>query len=150
MSPATPVTPPNPVTPTTPPRPRISPQQHLAEARRAIDGLSEASIPEDGRKCFAQVQKDLVALVAKYEEAPSKTFEWLTDLHDLERNVALLIGSSNGLPAATSDGKGKPSKVEVSDPAARAMLQAFRTHVELFYDAATTSGFGQAALAPAS
>ena len=80
------------------------------------------------------------------EEPPSG----LTDLHDLERNIALLIGSSNGLPAANTDGKGKASKVEVVDPGARAMLQAFRTSVELFYDAATTTGFGQAAAPPSS
>jgi hypothetical protein len=138
------------VVPTTPPRPRIPPQQHLAEARRQLDGVPESAIPGDGRKFFAQVQKAMASLSMKYAESPSKIADWLTDLHDLERNVAVLIGSSNGLPAATTDGKGKPSKVEVTDPAARETLQAFRTRVELFYDAATTTGFGQAAAAPSS
>jgi hypothetical protein len=142
QTPATPGVPSQaaPAAPTAPPRPRISPQEHLAEAQRALEGVSEAAIPEDGRKLFAQVQKDMAALTAKFGEAPAKSAEWLADLHNIERNVTLLVGSSNGLPAATTDGKDKPSKIEVADPGARAMLQSFRTHIELFYDAATTAG----------
>ena len=121
-----------------------------------LDSVGDASIPGDGDKFFDQVKKDMAALTAKYKEAPSKIFDlspsssatssgWLADLHDLERNVAILIGSSNGLPPALSDAKGKPSKVAVAEPAALAALQEFRTQVELFYDAATTISFGPAA-----
>jgi hypothetical protein len=139
-----------PLTPTTPPRPRISPQQHLAEAQRILETVSGDSIPKDGDKFFDQIKKDMAALTAKYNEAPSKIFDWLPDLHDLERNVALLIGSSNAFPPPANDSKGKPPKVEVAEPAARTALQEFRTHVELFYDAATTISFGPTTAAPAS
>jgi hypothetical protein len=124
-----------------------------------LDSVAVAAIPKDGDTFFDQVKKDMAALTAKYKEAPSKIFDlsptystnsegWLAVLHDLERNVAILIGSSNGLPPALTDAKGKPSKVAVAEPAALAALQDFRTQVELFYDAATTVSFGPAA-APA-
>jgi hypothetical protein len=42
------------------------------------------------------------------------------------------------VPVEDKKDKKKVSKVEPTDPAARTALQDVRTHVELFYDAATT------------
>jgi hypothetical protein len=137
------------VVPTTPPPVRIPPQQHLAEVRRVLDGVSEKSFPDEGKKIFAQLQKDTSALVSNYGSAESKTSLWMTNMYDVERGLALLIGGGNGLTPTPTGDKGKLSKVEPTDPGTREALQEMRTDVELFYDAATTGLNTSTAPAPA-
>jgi hypothetical protein len=124
--------------PTTPPPVRIPPQQHLAEARRILDGVSDKSFPDEGRKIFAQLQKDMSGLVSNFGSAEPKASVWMTNMYDVERSLALLIGGGNGLTPIPIGDKGKISKVEPADPATREALQEVRTRVELFYDSATT------------
>jgi hypothetical protein len=126
------------VVPTTPPPVRIPPQQRLAEVRRILDGVSDKSFPDEGKKIFAQLQKDMSALVTNYGSAEPKASVWMTNMYDVERGLALLIGGGNGLTAIPTGDKGKLSKVEPTDPGTREALQEMRTDVELFYDAATT------------
>jgi hypothetical protein len=127
---------------------RIPPQQHLAEAKRILDGLSEKSFPDMGRKIFAQLQKDMSSLVSNFGGAEPKPSVWMTNMYDVERSLALLVGGGNGLTPAPAAEKGKVSKVEPADPETRTALQEIRTRVELFYDAATT-GMGTGTPAPA-
>ena len=77
-------------------------------------------------------------LVSNFGSAEPKASVWMTNMYDVERNLALLVGGSNGLTAVPTEEKAKPSKTEPTDPATRTALQEVRTHVELFYDAATT------------
>ena len=128
---------------------RIPPQQHLAEAQRALDGVSDKSFPDQGKKIFGQLQKDMASLVSTFGGADGKASVWSTKMSDVERSLALLIGGGNGLIPVPTEDKGKISKVEPTDPAARAALQEVRTHVELFYDAATTGFTTIASPAPA-
>jgi hypothetical protein len=135
--------------PTTPPPVRIPPQQHLTEAQRLLDGVSDKSFPEYGAKVFTQLKKDMSALEANYGATEPKASAWTTNMSDVERGLALLIGGGNGLTAVPSEDKGKISKVEPTDPATRTALQEIRTHVELFYDAATTGLSATTTPAPA-
>ena len=128
----------------TPAPPRISPQEHLAEAQRVLAGISSDKVPERGRKIFAQLQKDATTLPSKYGEAKASA-EWLASFYDVERNVALLIGGGDGVTAPDAPKVLASPQTEVTDSATRAMIKEFRTHVELFYDAATRApGIGSA------
>jgi hypothetical protein len=128
---------------------KIPPQQHLAEARRILDGVSDKSFPDDGRKILTELKKDMSGLVSNFGSAEPKASVWMTNMYDVERNLALLVGGSNGLTAAPTEEKAKPSKTEPTDSVTRTALQEVRTHVELFYDAATT-GLGTSTSTPPS
>jgi len=135
--------------PTTPPPVKIPPQQHLAEAGRILDGVSDKSFPNEGSKILAELKKDMSSLVSNFGSAEPKASVWMTNMYDVERNLALLVGGGNGLTPVPTEEKPKPSKTEPTDPATRTALQDVRTHVELFYDAATTGLSTSTAPAPA-
>jgi hypothetical protein len=117
--------------------PRISPQQHLADARRELSSISEKSVPADAQKNFSQLLKDFSALASSAEAQPA-TAGWRSTFDDVERDLVRLVGVGGPtVPAGESDAN-PVSKTEVSDAGTRTILQTFRTHVEMFYDAATT------------
>jgi len=123
--------------------PRISPQQHLADAKRELSGISEKSVPADAQKDLSQLLKHFSALVSSAEAQP-ETAGWRSIFYDVERDLVRLVGSG-GPPAPAREPDANPlPKAEVPDAGTRAILQAFRTHVELFYDAATTRDPGTA------
>jgi hypothetical protein len=127
--------------------PRISPQQHLADARRELSGISEKSVPADAQKNFSQLLKDFSALASSAEAQP-ETAGWRSTFYDVERDLVRLVGGG-GPPAPAREPDANPlPKAEVPDAGTRAILQAFRTHIELFYDAATTRAPGIATSPP--
>jgi hypothetical protein len=127
--------------------PRISPEQHLADARRVLSSISEKSVPAAAQKNFSQLQKDFSALASSAEAQPA-TAGWRSTFSDVERDLVRLVGGG-GPPAPASEPDANPlPKAEVPDAGTRATLQAFRTHVEMFYDAATTRDLSSATTPP--
>jgi hypothetical protein len=129
--------------------PRVSPEQHLTDAKGVLTGVSEKSMSSDAQKNFSQLLKDFSALISRYADAQPQTAAWQLTLSDVERDLVRLVGG--GGPRLTPPGgreaiPGLPA--EVPDSATRHSLEAFRTHVELFYDAATTREPGGDTLAP--
>jgi hypothetical protein len=117
--------------------PRISPQQHLADAQRELSGISEKSVPAVALKNFSQLRKDFSAL-ASSAQAQSETAGWRSTFYEVERDLVRLVGGGGPPAPASEPDANARTKAEVPDPGTRASLQAFRTHIELFYDAATT------------
>jgi hypothetical protein len=127
--------------------PRISPQQHLADAKRELSGISEKSVPVDAQKDLSQLLKHFSALASSAEAQP-ETAGWRSIFYDVERDLVRLVGGG-GPPAPAREPDANPlPKAEVPDSGTRAILQAFRTHVERFYDAATTRDPGTATPPP--
>jgi hypothetical protein len=123
----------------TAPRPRISPQQHLTDARGVLAGVSDKSLPSQTQKGFSQLLKDVSTLESSYAGAQPQTAAWQLPFYDVERDLVLLIGGGGPSPTPADAAKATPAlPAEVLDSAIRVNLQAFRTHIELFYDAATT------------
>ena len=124
--------------PTTPPKPRVAPEHYLADAERALAGVSDQSMRSQTKKNLVELRKDFASLSAKYKASPDKASEWQPVLYDVERDLVLLVGG--GGPEQADEPKVIPGlPVEVSDPATREALAAFRTQVELFLDAASMS-----------
>ena len=122
--------------PAPPPQPHLTAPQQLAEAGRVLGGVPEQSLRPGTKKNLAQLRKDFGMLTAHYTESPAATAVWQDAIYDVERDVVLLVGGGGveEIPAP----KPLPGlPVEVSDPDARKALETFRTHIELFYDAAT-------------
>jgi len=115
--------------PPAPPPPQVSPEQHLAEAQSALERVQDSALARSGtRKSMSQLRKDFDELVSSYKESGT----WRLCLHDVERDLVLLIGGGGPEPENL---KAAVSKDAVSDPATRETLKEFRTSVELFYDA---------------
>ena len=77
---------------------------------------------------MSQLRKDFDELVSSYKESGT----WRLCLHDVERDLVLLIGGGGPEP---DNLKAAASKDAVSDPMSREALKQFRTSVEMFYDA---------------
>jgi hypothetical protein len=127
-----------PTAPATNAPPRLSPQQHLTDAEAVLASVSETSMPSSAKKNFSQLRKDFSTLTSSYAEAQPKTAVWQSNLSDVERDLVRLIGSGSATLKVEDQKAIRGLPAEVSDSAARASLEAFRTHVELFFDAATT------------
>ena len=125
---------PNPVA-VTPPRPRVTPEQYLAEASRMLAAVSDESMRSKTKKNLVELRKDFESLSTKYKASPDNGCEWQPAVHDVERDLVLLVGS--GGPEADESKSIPGLPVEVSDPATRQALVAFRTQLELFLDAAS-------------
>lgn len=124
--------------PATPPKPRVTPEQYLAEASRMLAAVSDQSMGSKTKKNLVELRKDFESLSTKYKASPDKASEWQPVLYDVERDLVLLVGG--GGPEQANEPKVIPGlPVEVSDPATREALAAFRTQVELFLDAASMS-----------
>jgi len=77
---------------------------------------------------MAELRKDFDELVSSYKGSGT----WRLCLHDVERDLVLLIGGGGPEP---EDFSAAGFKDAVSDPATRETLKQFRTSVEMFYDA---------------
>ena len=130
-------------TPATIAPPRLSPQQHLTDAEAVLASVSETSMPSSAKKNFSQLRKDFSTLTSSYAEAQPKTAVWQSNLSDVERDLVRLIGSGSATLKVEDQKDLRALAAEVSDSATRASLEAFRTHVELFLDAATTRDPGK-------
>jgi hypothetical protein len=115
----------------TPPAPKVSPAQHLANAEATLARIPDTvATRSQARRALADLRKDFAQLVKGYKPSDAG---WITDLYAVERDLVLLIGG--GGPDVL-DASSLAGKAEVSDPATRDALKAFRTEVELFYDVA--------------
>jgi len=113
----------------------VPPLQHLTNAQHALAGINEKPLPPPTRKNLAQLRKDFDAMIKVYKAAPANAIAWQNTMYDVERDLVVLIGGGG---PDSGDAKAIPGlPAEVSDPPARAALEAYRTHLELFYDAAT-------------
>jgi hypothetical protein len=128
-----------------PPAPaRLTPEQHLANAEKALAGVSERSASGDMQKTIAQLRTDFMTMTSAYRESIAKSKPWVSSIYAVERDLVLLVGGGGpDADAPDKDNKDKKSipglSAQVSDPMTRAALEAFRTHVELFFDAATAT-----------
>jgi len=124
---------------TTTPPPRSSPQQRLEDAKAALASVSEKSLPLRAQKAFAQLLKDFSALASSYKAEPEGD-AWPLIFSDVERDLSPLIGvGSSATPIKDPN---------MPDAATRVILGAFRTHVELFYDAASIASASGRTTAP--
>ena len=123
---------------TEPAQPSVPAPQHLAEAARSLAGVSDESLRSETKKNFVQLRKDFETLSANYKASPATTADWQPALWDVERDLVLLVGGGGLEPAIEA----KPAKpipglpAEVPESPARTALEEFRTHLELFFDAA--------------
>jgi hypothetical protein len=128
--------------PAQPSQPSVPAPQHLAEAARSLAGVSDESLRSDTKKNRAELRKDLVqlrkdfeTLTANYKASPANSADWQPALWDVERDLVLLVGGGGLEPAV--EAKPIPGlAAEVPESPARTALEEFRTHLELFYDAA--------------
>jgi hypothetical protein len=123
---------------TTPAPPPVPPQQYLEDARQLLDGLAEGSLASDAQKQLAHLRADFSTLASKYGDAQEGNTTWESAFYDVERDIVRLIGG-RGLPGTSADEQEATptSRSEVVNAPMRARLSAFRTQVELFYDATT-------------
>jgi hypothetical protein len=109
--------------------------QHLAEAARSLAGVSDESLRSETKKNLVQLRKDFERLSANYKMSPANAADWQPALWDVERDLVLLVGGGGLEPA--DEPKPIPGlAAEVPESPARTALEEFRTHLELFYDAA--------------
>jgi hypothetical protein len=115
----------------TPPAPKVSPAQHLANAGATLGRIPDTvATRSEARRALADLRKDFAQLVKVYKPSDAG---WVTALYAVERDLVVLIGG--GGPEVLEP-TALAAKTEVSDPATRDALKAFRTEVELFYDVA--------------
>ena len=103
--------------------------------------VSDKSLSASAQRNFSQLVRDFSALTSSFAEAQPQTATWELPMYDVERDLVRLIGG--GGPRLTDDRDTIPGlPAQVADAQTRTTLEAFRTDVELFYDAATTRGPG--------
>ena len=93
------------------------------------------------QKTITQLRTDFMTMTSAYRESIAKSKPWVSSIYAVERDLVLLIGGGGAnADAADKDKKSIPGlSAQVSDPTTRTALEAFRTHVELFFDAATAT-----------
>jgi hypothetical protein len=104
----------------------VSAQQHLQNAQQSLAVAKNQS----------QLTQDFSALVASYG-AGQPGDAWKSSFASVERDVVRLIGGG-GPPLDTSHKTIRMLRTELLGSDESAPLAAFRTNLELFYDAATT------------
>jgi hypothetical protein len=114
----------------------VPPLKHLTDAENTLAGISETPLPSAARKNLAQLRKDFDTMAKRYKAAPADVATWQNSLYDVERDLTVLIGGG-GLETVAEEKAIPGLPAEVSDPPARKALEAYRTQLELFYDAAT-------------
>ena len=87
------------------------------------------------KKNLVQLRRDFETLSASYKGSPANAAEWQLPLYDVERDLVLLVGGG-GLEQAVQAKPIPGLAAEVPESPARTSLEEFRTHLELFYDAA--------------
>ena len=121
-----------------PAQPSMPARQHLAEAARSLAGVSDESLRSETKKNVVQLRKDFETLSSSYKASPANAADWQLPLYDVERDLVLLVGGGGLEPAV--EAKPIPGlAAEVPESPARTALEAFRTHLELFYDAAISA-----------
>jgi hypothetical protein len=126
-------TPGNAVTP-----PPVSAQQRLQDAQQALAAAPETAGPRHGHTSQSQLTQDFSALVASYGARQPGDGAWRLTFADVERDVVILIGGG-GPPLEPSPKPIRRLRTELLESSDAAdQLTAFRTDLELFYDAATT------------
>ena len=124
---------------TPPSRPRVSAQQHLQDAQEALSGMPETVWARHAAKAQSQLTQDFSALVASYGAGQQSGGAWTVIFASVERDVVRLIGGGGpGIESDEAPGALRVSRPELLGPDAGGPLSAFRTDLELFYDAATT------------
>jgi hypothetical protein len=125
---------------------REAAKQHLSEAR---DSLSQiASMPE-AAKLQGEARTQVSQLIANFNELITTQSDWKTSCAKVEGTLNALLGSDNGgasaaTPASPTGTTGTPGAAgtngsatqEQIDPAIRAKLVEFRTHIKEFEQAA--------------
>jgi hypothetical protein len=156
--PAAPATQPTPTTSVSPSAAQQSPstpaQDHLRQAKSALEGIDQAAISGRARTQIAELKQHLVALeresapatasTARSTSAAGGNASWATEVAAIDRTLTGLMGATSatgapdpGPPTGTSGGSKAEATVALDD-ATRSKLMEVRTHITKY--AAAMSG----------
>lgn len=141
-----------PASPTATPQPTpsaqtVSPQEHLSQAKAAIDSITPNSIPSKSRSQLAKLKKHLAALEkAGPATTPGATpapataaksdVNWGTEVAAIDKIITEMLGSETATGASATPGAagttGKAAAAVTLDDAARAKLMEVRTHITAY------------------
>ena len=141
---------------------REAAKQHLGEARDSISQL--AALPEAAR-LQGETRTQMSQLIAQFNELITTQNDWRSSYAKLEATLNALLGPDSGSTTGTAGAPGttgtagaagSPAPAGTSgsatplDPAIRAKLQEFRTHLKEFEQAAGGAPAAAAEPAPAA
>jgi hypothetical protein len=121
-------------------------KQHLSEARNTLSQLT--SMPE-GARLQGDARTQVSQLISNFNELITTQSDWRSAYAKLDANLAALLGpeapDQTPPPAGVTGAVGTSGATQL-DPAVRAKLVEFRTHLKEFERAAGSSASG--AMAP--
>ena len=129
-----------------------SPEEHLRQAREALNSIKSTSIPASDRTQFAELRRHLAALdkpatasstSSKTAASSAKADNWGTEVAAIDRIITSMAGSETTTGAASSSTTGATgtsgrSHSAALDEATRSKLMDIRTHITAY--AAAKSG----------
>jgi hypothetical protein len=130
----------------------VSPEEHLRQARAALNDINAASIPARNRAQFAELRKHLAALenptaAGASRKAPAKpgsvkADNWGTEVAAIDRIITTLAGSdtaagasgtsTTGATGTAGTRRGGAASGTMVDAATRAKLMEIRTHITAY------------------
>ena len=125
----------------------VSPQEHLSQAKAAIDSITPNSIPSKSRSQLAKLKKHVAALEkAGPATTPSATpapataaksdVNWGTEVAAIDKIITEMLGSETATGTSATPGAagttGKAAATVALDDAARAKLMEVRTHITAY------------------
>jgi hypothetical protein len=125
----------------------VSPQEHLSQAKAAVDSIATASVPAKSRTQLAQLKRHLSALdkmaapsTDKAAPAPKSagksTSNWGTEVAAIDKIITEMVGTGTtgaATPGATgTSGSSKADSAVALDDATRSKLMEVRAHITAY------------------
>jgi DNA polymerase-3 subunit gamma/tau len=124
----------------------VSPQEHLSQAKAAVDGIAATAVPAKNRAQLAQLKKHLAALdkagsaSAETTTAPKasakSTANWGTEVAAIDKIITEMVGSETtgaSTPGTTgTSGSSKAENAVALDEATRSKLMEVRAHITAY------------------